>query len=108
MKFGIKITILSLWLASPAVVLANGGDDADYHMMDMMFGWGGWNMLGGGWIFMSIFWLIVIIGILALVKWVVSQERDDKGKGAMDILKERYAKGEIDKKEFEEKKKDLI
>jgi len=72
-------------------------------------GYGGWgNMMGwsGGGIMMVLFWVAVIYFFV----WLVRNNKTngiDSNKKALDILKERYAKGEIDKKEFEEKKKDL-
>lgn len=71
----------------------------------MMFGdhW----MFGG---FMWIFWILVIIGLVFVIKWLVQQSKPVESKHTetpLEILKKRYAKGEIDREEFEQKKKDL-
>ena len=61
-----------------------------------------------GWLLMLLWWVVIIVAVVALVKWLTNQSKNDaSGKSALDILKERYAKGEIDKNEFEEKKKNL-
>lgn len=87
----------------------HGGTDrrgGDGFMMSNFYG--PWGMAGMGGIGMLLFWVIVIVGIVLLVKWLTGQQHmQSKGKSALDILAERYAKGEIDKQEFEDKKKDL-
>jgi len=73
---------------------------------------GNWGMGWYGAIFMMIFWVLLIVGLVFLIKWLVQttgsgKTSAEKGSNAMEILKERYARGEIDKTEFESKKKDL-
>jgi len=73
------------------------------------YGWGGgW---GFGMIGMLLWWALIILGIVLLAKWIFGGAAGRGGHESrdrsLDILKERYARGEIDKKEFEDKKRDL-
>jgi len=70
--------------------------------------WGNHGFMGG---FMWIFWIAVIVGLIFLIKWIVQQSRPGEGKSeenSLEILKKRYVREEIDKEEFEQKKKDLL
>lgn len=111
----LKIVFLTLIpalsvMASRKLALAQGGRYDNWHMgPDMMGGWGmGW--FGG--IFMILFWILILVGLVFVIKWLIqstSGGRSDASSGnrALEILKERYARGDIDKSEFEAMKKDL-
>jgi len=71
----------------------------------------GWTGMIGGF-FMMVFWVLVVYMIISMLRRPHGMGHHCMGHGDMrsdplDILRERYAKGEIDRKEFEEKKKDL-
>ena len=71
---------------------------------------GGWGGMGFGMLGMALFWLFLIIGIVALVKgtwgWGASAGRS-REKTALDILRERYARGELSHEQFEEMRRNL-
>ena len=76
-----------------------------FHMWDMPVGMGWWMMFGGLW--MIIFWG----GLIALIVWGITKLSRRGGsiskRDPLDVAKERYAKGEISREEFEQIKKDL-
>ncbi len=66
----------------------------------------GW-MFGGG-LVMLLVWLVPIALLIWLVSsWVRRSTPDSTDKTALDILKERYARGEIGQDEFEQKRRDI-
>ncbi len=81
----------------------------DYGMGPWMMNWG-----FGLWWFMPFvmiaFWIVVIIGMVSFIRWFVRSGREKEMKPedtALDILKKRYAKGEIGKEDFERMKQDI-
>ncbi|MBS3096883.1 SHOCT domain-containing protein [Candidatus Woesearchaeota archaeon] len=88
-------------------------------MMGMMMGGNmGYGMMGnnpfgygyGYWSFWNIIWSLFWIGLIILVIWLIYKfiiKREGLHETPIVILKKRYAKGEINKKQFEEMKKDV-
>ena len=76
------------------------------------WGWHQNMMGGGGWgifmfIFMLIFLVLAIAAVVLLVRYLSPHSRSKPSDDALEVLKRRYARGEIQKAEFEEKRKDL-
>jgi putative membrane protein len=74
---------------------------------------GAWGMGWFGVIFVILIVVLVVVGLIIFLpqlkqKYKINEVETSSGKSnALEILKARYARGEIDKIEFEEKKKDL-
>ena len=81
----------------------------------MMWGWNGWGW--GGMLLMELFWVLVLGGLIALILLAVfawgrsrtgqSGETRASSDRAIEILKERYARGEITKEQYEQMRRDL-
>lgn len=80
-------------------------------MMGNWWGFEGWGM-GFGFIFMILFWALIAAAILAVIRWALraseSPERHaPREKSPLEIVRERYARGEIGREEYEQLKQDL-
>jgi putative membrane protein len=105
--------IVAILIIVPIIIGLTGGWQGNGYGYGMM----GAGMMGGfgwGWfmpVIMIVFWGLVIWGIVALVRGVSSQSNAGSytsAESALEILNRRYARGEITKQEYEERKKDLI
>ncbi len=67
--------------------------------------WGVWGM--AMMLMMAVFWGVVIAGFVLGIRWLARQGRESKADPALEILRQRYARGEINKEEFEARKRDL-
>ena len=75
-----------------------------------MTGYGVMGGFGFGGFFMILWWILIIVGIVALVRWTGTPGPSGGGSGsghALDILKERYARGEIGEEEYQRIKREL-
>jgi putative membrane protein len=100
--------------ASPSWVWAQGTADPDRYWYGPHMMWGG----GYGMIFGPIFMILVLAALIAfvvlIVRWLggpwqqpAPLHHAPPGRPALDILKERFARGEIDKDEFDERRRVL-
>lgn len=82
-------------------------------MWDSMMGWGwhggwgpGWGMFG---LMHVLWWILIVAAIVVLIRGIAGRHapRSPGEDRALAILRERYARGEIDKTEFDNRKRDL-
>ena len=75
--------------------------------MEMMWWW-----MPAGMVFVGLFWVAVIVAVVAVVWWLVGERRPGSrmpaADRAVDILRERYARGEISREEFEARRRDQV
>ena len=77
-----------------------------------MMGYGGFGAMGAGmWLWGSLIMVLVVVAIVLLVVWAVRGgflgQRQSDHEGAGDILKRRFAAGEISQAEYEQARKAL-
>jgi len=79
-------------------------------MMFDNWGYGGPGFFGMGF-GMLLFWALLIVGVVVLLRWLATgsdrRAPPSEGASALEILAQRYARGEIDRAEFEQKRRDL-
>ena len=95
-------------LGGVSMPVAGWAQERPYDFWGMHPMWGMWGAWGFGMMLMMlVFWGLIIVGLVLGIRWLVGQGRESQSNTAMDILRQRYARGEIDKEEFEARKRDL-
>lgn len=111
-NFGIAAPALALW---PSTVWAQAPADVDRYAYGphMMWWGGGWYGMIFGPLIMILVLAVIIAAVVLLVRWLggpwpgVGSPPPPPSRTPLDILKERFARGEIDKDEYEERRRIL-
>ena len=64
-----------------------------------------------GWLMMLLFWILIIVGVVLVIRWFINEGKPiglQTEETALDVLKKRYARGAIEKEEFEAEKRDIM
>ena len=72
--------------------------------------WGGGWWMAGAWLTMLLFWALVIVGVVALIRFVTMRGAAPRVGGSetpLEILRRRYAAGDLTKEQFEQMKRDV-
>lgn len=101
---GKKDDVMLLWLMRSTILVQERVYDWGMHPMSGF--WGAWGI--GMMLFMVLFWGLVIVAVVFGIRWLISQGKESRSDSALEILRQRYARGEINKEEFEAKKRDLV
>lgn len=92
------------FLTAASTAFADPGEGWTRGYDHMMWG-GGYGFFGG--LMMLVFWGAIIFLIVMAVRWLSDGQKGRRKNDAMDVLRERFAKGEIDEEEFQRRKKAL-
>ncbi|KAA3628288.1 MAG: SHOCT domain-containing protein [Proteobacteria bacterium] len=103
------VVVLTAPVAALEVQAQISGDQPGFWRYGWDWGWG--HMLFGS-LMMLLFWGVIIVLIVAVVRWLgggsaQGGESAPARNRALEVLQERYARGEIDREEYEQKRRDL-
>ena len=102
----IAVAVAASVLSLPMTAWGQDRPWGGWEIHPMMWGmWGAWGI--GMMLMMLVFWGVVIAGIVLGIRWLASQGGAARRDSALDILRQRYARGEIDREEFLARKRDL-
>lgn len=96
---------LLTWVGSGIAWAQERPYEMGWGMHPMTWMWGAWGI--SAMLAMLLFWGLVIAALVAGIRWLARSGGDARPDAAQDILRQRYARGEINREEFEAKKRDL-
>ncbi len=98
-----------VWVAG---VLSGVGAPMTAWAQERPYDWGMHYMWGatgiGMMLMMLLFWGLVIVALVLGVRWLIGQGKEPRSDSALETLRQRYARGEIDKDQLETMKRDLV
>ncbi len=104
-RLGLKWGAWALALSGVIVPTATWAAQQRPYDWGMHYMWGPWGI--GMMLMMLVFWGLVIVALVLGVRWLISEGKSPRSDSALEILRQRYARGEINKEEFETKKQEL-